>query len=209
MPRALSIIRDHFRTMSLSQFAAFLWGALFKRERVLIYSIDLDRLDLSADSEQARHRIVKGSLKELENVRSRSDAVPWELRCDLYDGVSDFFVYRDPEGGAFGHISWVYHKGDPNRTLRLADGECEIMFCLTLPEFRGLGLYPMALREIQQDLKRRGYRRCFICVEADNRASIRGIEKAGFAYAGRLTFRKFLGVQVSRRRDTKRLKAAA
>lgn len=193
--------------MSLSQFVAFVWSALFKREQVLIYCINLEQLEAPGSAGQPQHRIVKGSLNELEAVRAATEPVPWELRCDLYDGVSDFFVYRVPEKNIFGHISWVYHKGDPNRTLRLADGECEIMFCLTLPEFRGLGLYPNALREIQSDLKRRGYLRCFICVEEGNLASTRGIEKAGFVYAGRVTFRKFLGIQVSRRRDTRRLKA--
>ena len=103
--------------------------------------------------------------------------------------------------GTIGHISWLYYKGDPNRTLRLGDNDCEIMFCLTAPEYRGRGLYPSALQVILDYLKGAGFERCFICVRDDNVSSIRGIEKAGFRRVGIMKLRKFFGIQVSRRRS--------
>ena len=206
MNKYLAVLRDNYRALSFREFLAFGWGAMFKSERTLVYVVMLRDIELAHDSGSSRYAVVKGERADLERARQESEHVPWEFRCDSYDGVEDFFVYQDPGSGKIGHISWLYYKGDPNRTLRLADKECEIMFCLTLPEFRGLGLYPRALRAIQQYLKRKGYERCFICVNDDNVASIRGIEKAGFRPAGSVHFRKMFGFQVSRRRKTKDLR---
>ena len=207
MHRAISILRDNCRTLSVSEFIAFVWGALFKSERALIYCINVQESGTSVQIGNDAFPIVKGKPEDLELARSQSDSVPWEFKCDLYDGVEDCFVHLGGGAGqTIGHISWLYYRGDPNRTLSLGERECEVMFCLTLPEFRGRGLYPRALGEILRYLKGRGYERCFICAADDNRASIRGIEKAGFRAAGAVTVRKVLGFQVSPRRDTRLLK---
>ena len=109
------------------------------------------------------------------------------------------------ENGTIGHITWLYYSKDPNRLLRLAEKECEIKFCLTLPQFRGRGLYPAALRSAQQFLRKNGFERCFICVRHDNHSSIRGIMKAGFVFVGEIRLRKWFGFQISRRSDTSKL----
>jgi RimJ/RimL family protein N-acetyltransferase len=205
MRRALSILADHCRELSLPELAALLWKALFRSETILIYCTTLQASD-AADGDGALP-VVKGSLADLERARSSVQRLPWEFKCDLYDGVKDFFAYRDADSGTLGHISWIYHQQDPNRTLRLGAKECEIMFCLTLPQYRGRGLYPSALKAIQRYLKGQGYRRCFICVGDDNVSSIRGIEKAGFRLLGTTRFRKLFGFQVSRRQDTRQLTA--
>ena len=205
MRRAITILADSSRSLSLPELAALLWNALFRSETVLIYCTALHGAD--ADERDDPLPVVKGSLADLERARSSLRKVPWEFKCDLYDGVKDFFAYRDADKGTLGHISWIYYEPDPNRTLRLGAKECEIMFCLTLPEYRGRGLYPSALRAIQRYLKAQGYRRCFICVSDDNASSIRGIEKSGFRLVGATRFRKMFGIQVSRRQDTKQLTA--
>jgi RimJ/RimL family protein N-acetyltransferase len=206
MRRALSILADQYRDLSLRELAALLWNALFRSETILIYCTTLQGSD--ADDGAGALPVAKGSLADLERTRNSLQRVPWEFKCDLYDGVKDFFAYQDADNGALGHISWIYHEQDPNRTLRLGARECEIMFCLTLPEYRGRGLYPSALKAIQRYLKAQGYRRCFICVSDDNVSSIRGIEKSGFRLVGTARFRKVLGFQVSRRRDTRQLTQA-
>lgn len=205
MRRALSILADQCRELSLRELAALLWNALFRSETILIYCTTLQ--GSNADGRDGAACVVKGSLADLARDRSTLQRVPWEFKCDLYDGVKDFFAYRDADSGALGHISWIYHEQDPNRTLRLGAKECEIMFCLTLAEYRGRGLYPSALKAIQRYLKGQGCRRCFICVSDDNVSSIRGIEKAGFRLVGTTRFRKMFGFQVSRRRDTRHLTA--
>ena len=192
--KVATVLRDHYRTMSAVEFASFLGHALFLNERIAIYVMPLELALRGNDAAQVAVR--KGDTADLQAGRAALDRVPWELQCDIYDGVRDFFVHTD--GAQIGHISWLYYRDDPNRILQLEDDECEVKFCLTRPEFRGRGLYPAALTTIQEYLRQRGYKRCFICVKEDNEPSIRGIEKAGFTRAGSTRIRKALGVQFSR-----------
>ena len=200
--KTAAVLRDSYHGLSWKEFASLVWGALFKNQRVAIYCCSVS--DPSSGDGSPPPEIAKGHLADLVAERKRRRDVPWELKCDQYDGVTDFFVHRCSQG--IGHISWVYFEHHPNRILRLRDGECEVKFCLTFPEFRGRGLYPSALKAIQQHVGALGYERCFVCVAHDNLRSIRGIEKAGFHYVGRTTIRKALGFQVSRRVKTHSLK---
>jgi GNAT superfamily N-acetyltransferase len=200
--KAVSVLRDQYATQSMADFVGFLRDQLFKQERLLVYARSLDDIALDARAGEGAV-VVKGTAADLERTRGRLRPVPWEFQCDVYDGVRDFFVHRDD--GEVGHISWLYYAGDPNRFLRLGDAECEVKFCLTLPQFRGKGLYPTALREIQRYLKRQGYKRCFICVRDNNLPSIQGIEKAGFQRVGAVHLRRALGWQISRRLQTSHL----
>ncbi len=208
MRRGIAILRDQFRYLSLLDLLALAWSALFKSENVLIYCVQLQGLAIGHSNETKGPSIVKGELADLDLVRKRLVRFPWEFKCDLYDGVKDHFVFVDDKNGTIGHISWLYYSGDPNRTLRLGERECEVMFCFTLPEYRGRGLYPSALQVIQRYLKERGYERCFICVSDDNLASIRGIEKSGFRRVGRTRLRKVFGFQINRRCETTHLNEA-
>jgi ribosomal protein S18 acetylase RimI-like enzyme len=52
--------------------------------------------------------------------------------------------------------------------------------CVTLPAYRGQGLYPQLLRASCLRLAAQGHRRAIITCAPDNIASMRGIEKAGF-----------------------------
>jgi RimJ/RimL family protein N-acetyltransferase len=88
------------------------------------------------------------------------------------------------------HISWLV-MAEHDRTLsvrnvKLRDGEAEITHCVTLPEFRGQGLYPFAIRSLCQAARQRSVRRVFMITNVNNVASQRGIEKAGFTRQGRI-----------------------
>ncbi|MGH8542283.1 MAG: GNAT family N-acetyltransferase [Gammaproteobacteria bacterium] len=203
--KVISITKDSYRAMPFPDFIAFLWSSLFKNERIVIYCRSLQESD-NINLAQNALPIVKGELPDLESGRKLSALHSWEFQCDLYDGVRDFFWYK--ENGRIGHISWLYYKGDPNRVLRLTEKECEIKYCLTRPELRGKGLYPAALQQIQRYLKKQGYQRCYICVKDDNTPSIRGIEKSGFQPIGSMCLLKAFGVQISRRRTTSYLSKA-
>ena len=202
MKRYVSILRDQYRALSLREFITFLWHALFKSERLLIYCRSLVDSEI-IDEQLTTVRVRKGELADLESARKHLGRLVWEYQCDRYDGVSDYFVYQ--RNGVIGHISWLYYWEDPNRLLRLGEKECEIKFCLTLPELRGQGLYPAALQMAQRYLKESGYERCFICVKKDNLSSIRGIEKSGVQLVGKMRLRKLFGLQISSKSDTRRL----
>jgi GNAT superfamily N-acetyltransferase len=63
-------------------------------------------------------------------------------------------------------------------------GNCYLWDFVTLPQFRGRGVYPLLLQEIirQED----GVERFWIGYEEHNAASARGIQKAGFTVVGDL-----------------------
>jgi ribosomal protein S18 acetylase RimI-like enzyme len=186
--------------MPASEIAGFVAQSLFKNDGILVYGRDLRAGFRIQSRPESAQLIAKGEVADLAACRSGEPPIPWECKCDVFDGVTDFFVHRD--GGRIGHISWLYYKDHPNRLLRLSEGECEIKFCLTFPTFRGRGLYPAALSAIQAYLTQQGYQRCFICVKEDNIPSIRGIEKAGFHRLGSLRMLKAFGLQISRPRRT-------
>jgi RimJ/RimL family protein N-acetyltransferase len=202
LKKVFSILRDHYHSLSFPEFIRFLRNSLFQSWKMLIYCISLDGLN-PVDQKVSNIPIVKGEISDLEAGRKRLERVPWEFKCDLYDGVKDFFICK--KDGMIGHINWVYYRESPNRLLKLGEKECEAKFGLTLPQYRGRGMQPAALRKIQQYLQEKGYEKCFACVKEDNTSSIRGIEKAGFRQVGEMRFRKIFGVQVSRRIDTTNL----
>jgi ribosomal protein S18 acetylase RimI-like enzyme len=63
----------------------------------------------------------------------------------------------------------------------------------TFAEYRGQNLYPALLQQILDFGRQQGLRRALIFVLSDNRASIRGVQKAGFREFQRVTYRNILG----------------
>ncbi len=72
---------------------------------------------------------------------------------------------------------------------RLPEGDSVIYDCVTMPDARGRGIYPDALRRLSGMLAEEGGRRLWIYAEEDNPASLRGIEKADFEYHGSISIR--------------------
>ena len=67
----------------------------------------------------------------------------------------------------------------------LQAGDHYVMYCETVPEHTGRGLYPAMLYAIARTFKAQGKsRRLLISCRTNNGASIRGILKAGFRYHG-------------------------
>lgn len=61
----------------------------------------------------------------------------------------------------------------------MSKGGIHIGPCVTMPEHRGKGYYPYLLDYI---VRIYGPENCYMMVEEDNTASIRGVEKAGFVW---------------------------
>ena len=196
--RNIRIFSSQVRTLSISGTASLFIRSLFKSQRISIYSKELDAPIISSTANYGFDDfIIKGKPDELEKARKNMEPRPWEVCCDRYDGVKDFFIYRN--NGAIGHISWIYYKNDPNRIIDLGIDEGEIKYSLTLPQFRGKGIYPATLIKVQRYLKEHGYKRVYICVEHDNLPSIKGIEKAGFKFVTSINLIKIAGVQLSKK----------
>lgn len=105
------------------------------------------------------------------------------------------YLVRD--GDRILHSSWVSLFAAWTRELRgyvvPPSGDAYVYESFTRSDARGRGVYPFALRGIRQDLASKGIRRVWVAAEADNAASLRAIEKAGFGERYRLAYRRRLG----------------
>jgi GNAT superfamily N-acetyltransferase len=195
--RSLKIAASNFRMLSPGQFARLFAEWAYQDYPVLIYA--LEELPGCIDESEGGDgiEICKGDIAELDAVHSPGGLVPWEFQCHCFDGVRDFFVAKHSTG--IRHISWIYYQGHPNKIVKLGRWDAEVKYSLTLPGFRGRGLFPRVLTAAAEYLHGKGFHRVCIGVREDNPASIRGIEKAGFKPVGRICLRKAAGVRLSRR----------
>lgn len=197
--RSMRILLSQAKSLSLRELSELSMRAAFKIETVLIYCKDLEfSTRMGQKPQQAYMNIEKCELADLEILRKNMSNPLWEFLCDVYDGVKDCFVLKGLDG-AINHISWLYYKGDPNRILELGSQDVEVKYSLTLPGFRGKGIYTNTLLAIQDYAKVAGYRNVFISVDEQNLPSRKGIEKAGFIFVSRLKLIKFAGIQINRR----------
>jgi hypothetical protein len=98
-------------------------------------------------------------------------------------------VYID---GELAHMSWIYtaaqYSLEPFQRLALEELEVEIVNCFTLEKFRGLGIYPYAIRFLSNLQFQNGVERVYMMADHKNHASQHGIIKAGLKRLGRITY---------------------
>jgi RimJ/RimL family protein N-acetyltransferase len=138
-----------------------------------------------------------GDAREME-----SPSMIETFRQFLRQGDWGYFGYRD---GRMAHRSWVqlgprrvplWHRFVPHE---VRSGEALIHYCETTPTARGAGLYTAALKRIVRDLRAHSIETIWISTTADNAASRRAIEKAGFREHSRFQVRVLFGVGLQRR----------
>jgi GNAT superfamily N-acetyltransferase len=98
-------------------------------------------------------------------------------------------------GAAVAFIAWLaagrLRIDELALTWRIPPKHAVVYDVYTTPEHRGQGVYTDALAWIRAKLAEENIVRCWIYAEQSNRASIRGISKAGFAYAGSVRSLRF------------------
>jgi len=91
-------------------------------------------------------------------------------------------------GGVLAGVCWLipseHDRQYAVRNVKLRPDEAEITHCVTLPEFRGRGVYPYMIRVLCGIAADRGIRRLFMITNRMNVASQRGITKAGLCQIG-------------------------
>jgi hypothetical protein len=105
------------------------------------------------------------------------------------------YLVRD--GERILHSSWVSLHAAWTRELRgyvvPPSGDAYVYESFTREDARGRGVYPYALKGMRADLASKGVGRVWVAAEADNAASRRAIEKAGFEERYRLAYRRRFG----------------
>lgn len=108
------------------------------------------------------------------------------------------------DGNELMQISWTRMASQvqpsetgPQCAIKLAVPVVIIYDCWTPPRCRGRGLYPLVLRALVRDAHVHGHDAWIYCY-ADNYASVRGIEKAGFRLHSRLEHTRVFGLEYGR-----------
>jgi len=94
------------------------------------------------------------------------------------------------------HVAWLHYCPGVREVyphVKIEKDEAYIGQCDTHPEFRGKNIYPVALQHISGYAVSRNKKRCFITTTPKHVASIKGIEKAGFSFVGKLRRFRFFG----------------
>ena len=124
------------------------------------------------------YEIVLGSYEPRQLAKVECEIKKWEQK-----GV---VRYEALVGGKLAHRSNL--RRDVYLPSQFGYGRYPVFGdCVTKPEYKGLRIYPHMLGYIIGDLQSSNARgKVFGVVAPDNTASIRGIERAGLAYAARL-----------------------
>ena len=194
------------RALKTVRYAAQLWKlggprVFFPRLTRQIYSRDtlygLEKT-LSANGRRIESRLPyilnKASEKDIDEllslVKTESRQAAHELleRKWFYEnGFHDCYLARTADTGEPCGIAWlvsaeddVVARGFGSRLPALKNGEVLLENCYTFEKYRGQGIMPSLVHELQEMALTRGFKRLFTYVRRDNAASIRVFEKLDF-----------------------------
>lgn len=103
-------------------------------------------------------------------------------------GHRAYVASYEGQAAAFGWVATrVAAIGELGATVALGANERYLWNFVTLPQFRGLGIYPRLLQAIMR-IESRGADTFWIAYAPENRASAAGIHKAGFVTVADLSF---------------------
>jgi GNAT superfamily N-acetyltransferase len=129
------------------------------------------------------------SLQELKEIRENNPKLSEEFFCDIYEGAKTCFVGF--VGGKLAHVMWVFFPREGSRFFNLEEGEAEINYIVTLPEFRGLNLYPLTINVVSHWLRENHYKKLYVVSHQQNINAIRAIRKCNFEMIGEVTHFSF------------------
>jgi hypothetical protein len=187
--RVLRRIRTVHSSRGLAGLCRFLGTRIFTRREDLLFDIHLR--SAAAPRLEPLDQVVRIGRT---NLGSEATA-PVEVQvftgenAEYRDGLRKediLFAHLDGESRVLTY-AFVIFDSAYKRVLGEPVGVPMIGNCYTLPEKRGQRLYPRMLVTVCRALARDGHARAIISCEPDNIASIRGIERAGFARVTHVT----------------------
>lgn len=171
----------------------FFRGTRVQLDHYVVFSAATNRIPPPAPLEGATFRkLTDDELQAFQNLAKEIRDPVETFRPAGYNGAYAVFCE-----GKLAHVAWlVPAEEDEKRSARLVKlrpGEAEIAYCVTLPQFRGLGIYPFAIQNLFQVCRELRIQEVFMRTRVRNEASQRGILKAGLSRRrGRIIRLKFL-----------------
>lgn len=173
---ALRLIRENPRN---------LWRAIVQVENYVAYVADPTDITAEEEGQLALEKLSDDKLSRLAG--EHGDLVEHSNRTRRYGFNDAYAVFID---GRLAHVSWMIPASHdrllPVRNVKLHDHEAEITNCLTIPEFRGQGVYPRTIRRLCELAVNLDIHQVWMITGTANKASQRGIQKAGFVRRGRI-----------------------
>ncbi len=184
MIRLMQRLARELRTRGAGGFLRFVASRLAHRRSDMLYCMDLETLPaqdggavivvavncdtLGSHGTEAVESAVLTEANHAYRAALRGDAQLYAL-VDSHQQVMSY---------GFVLFASFYKKVlcEPRDTPMISN-------CYTFPAHRGQGLYPRLLLAICHSLASQGFRGAIVTCAPDNRASVRGIEKARFKHA--------------------------
>lgn len=134
------------------------------------------------------HQFEIKATDTIKIITSVTELEEREVSRRLQEGHQPYLVFLEYEPVAYG---WVATKeasiGECDINISLAAGERYLWDFKTLPQWRGLGIYPYLLQGILRQERKRADR-FWILHAPENQASAAGIRKAGFQSVDEVSF---------------------
>lgn len=93
-------------------------------------------------------------------------------------------------GGKLANITWIvtadHDRTVSERNVKLKEEEAEITHALTLPEFRGKGIFGFAIKSLAQVASSLKIKQVYMITNKSNFASQKAIKKSGLVFKGRI-----------------------
>jgi hypothetical protein len=133
--------------------------------------------------------IRQGGLEDIELMVEMLEyidgVVAREREKHLFDnGGKAFLAFSESN---LAHIAWLFYSPgiqEADHLVKIKQDEGYISSCDTRSQFRGKSIYPVVLQHIVKHAFAENKKKCYISCAPANSASIKGIEKAGFSFAG-------------------------
>jgi len=184
--RKFQTVCEVMRRSGVSGLLRELTAKIVTVECYLAFRVQLREVSPDADCEIS---VALRRAQDADFGRFRGLPAPFPRHAEFREKFGIDQCYIGFVNDDIAHLAWIYYPHDskhqPTRFRRLRSDEVAIANCVTLPAFRGRGVFPAVLRQLLAKLKSEGYRHCYSYIEVGNAPSQRAVAKVGFRPVGK------------------------
>jgi len=139
-------------------------------------------------------------------IKDKDESSVREHLTFLFDNGGKLFLAFSE--GKLVHVAWLHYCPGIRQThphVTIKEDEAFMGHCYTLPEFRGNSILPAALQHMIRYAVAQNKKRCIGSTSPYNIAAIKGIERAGFSFVGKLRRFRLFGKMLNNQWDSSRL----
>ena len=139
-------------------------------------------------------------------IKEKDELSVLERLTFLFDSGGKLFLAFSK--GKLVHTAWLHYRLGVCRThphVTIKEDEAFMGHCYTPPEFRGNSILPAALQHMIRYAVAQNKKRCIASTYPYNIAAIKGIERAGFSFVGKLRRFRLFGKMLNNQWDSSRL----